>query len=240
MTPRPTFLPPIPGLYRRDPEHTYYLQLPGGGEHRFRTSITGVLSCLKSAYAMERIEATRSEWEPRGNTTHLALECLLQGRLEPLQQLAAGDYADWVVPLISHPRWDAVQVIASERPTCCLRRDVSGTFDCAYLDPSLPLPADRPPGVTGPVRVLADLKTLSAAGSTYSTAAQLGGYMALEATHGHHYDYGQTIWARPGRTTFSPIYSRSECLQAWALAWAVFRAGGFPPPAPPEPGRVWL
>ena len=65
------------------------------------------------------------------------------------------------------------------------------------------------------LRILADLKTLSEHGATYSTAAQLGGYMALEATHGVWYDAGQTIWARPGQTTFSPLYSREECLHAW-------------------------
>jgi hypothetical protein len=102
-------------------------------------------------------------------------------------------------------------VIASERPTCCLRRRVGGTFDTAYIDES-----DR--------RILADLKSLGENGSTYDTRAQIGGYMALEATWGNHYDAGQTIWARPGQTTFSPLYSRQECLLAWAGAWATWRA----------------
>jgi hypothetical protein len=60
--------------------------------------------------------------------------------------------------------------------------------------------------------------------STYCTRAQLGGYMALEATHGIYYDHGQTVWARPGKTVFSPLYSRAECLLAWAGAWATWRA----------------
>jgi hypothetical protein len=226
MSPTP-WIPPIPGLHRRDPEHRYWL-----GEVEFPVSVTGVLSCQKSAYAMERIEATRETWEPRGNQTHRALELFLglccpggdgAGAAE-LQELAAGDHADWIGPLITHPRWDQVQVIASERPTCCLRRRVAGTFDCAYVDATLPTP-ERPSWASGgPPRVLADLKTLGEAGSTYSTAAQLGAYMALEATHGLWYDYGQTIWARPGKATFSPLYSRSGCLLAWAGAWATWRA----------------
>lgn len=203
-----TFLPPIPGLRRHDPEHRYVLERPDQPLHVFPISVTGVLAQGKSAFAMERIEATRSVWEPRGNTVHLALECLLQGRLEEFAKVAAGDYSDWVIPLSSHTRWLDVEVIASERPTCCTRRNVSGTYDCGFLERS-----------TGR-RVLADLKTLSENGATYSTAAQLGGYMALEATHGVHYDAGQTIWARPGSTVFSPLYSRSECLHAWSLAWA--------------------
>jgi hypothetical protein len=44
--------------------------------------------------------------------------------------------------------------------------------------------------------------------------------MALEAIWGVHYDAGQTIWARPGETRFSPLYSREECMAAWAAAWA--------------------
>jgi hypothetical protein len=221
------WLPPIPGLHRRDPEHRYWL-----GEVEFPVSVTGVLSVHKSPYALGRIEATRATWEPRGNQTHRALELFL-GLRRPgndgagaaeLQELEAGDYRDWIKPLITDPRWDLVEVIASERPTCCLRRRVAGTFDFAYVDDTLPTPQRPPWASEGPPRVLADLKTLGEAGSTYSTAAQLGGYMALEATHGLWYDYGQTLWARPGRTAFSPLYSRSKCLLAWAGAWAAWRA----------------
>jgi hypothetical protein len=217
MTP---WLPPIPGLHRRDPEHRYWL-----GDVEFPISVTGVLACLKSAYAMERIEATRSSWEARGNTAHRALELMMlttKGAPRTIEQvrhdiaelgrLAIGDYRDWVQPLLAHDRWGHLKVIASERPTCCTTRRVAGTYDTAYLDE-----AGR--------RVLADLKSLgSAEASTYSTAAQLGGYMALEATHGVLYDAGQTIWCRPGSTTFSPLYSRAECLLAWAGAWATWRA----------------
>lgn len=79
-------------------------------------------------------------------------------------------------------------MIASERPTCCLIRNLAGTYDTGYIQQ-----ADG-------LRVLADLKTLSRPGSgSYCTRAQLGGYMALEATWGVHYEAGQTIWARPGR-----------------------------------------
>jgi len=215
-----TWLPPIPGLHRRDPEHRYWL-----GEVEFPVSVTGVTG-VKSDYAMDRIEATRATWEPRGNSCHSALELFLlsgamvgqpttgipfRAALDELQELADGDHAAWIQPLITHDRWHSLQVIASERPTCCLKRRVAGTFDTAYIDES-----GR--------RILADLKSLGENGSTYSTAAQLGGYMALEATHGHWYDYGQTIWARPGSTTFSPLYSRAECLLAWAGAWATWKA----------------
>jgi hypothetical protein len=185
----------------------------------FPISVTGVLGVLKSDFAMDRIETTRATWEPRGNSCHLGLEVFL--RLDrhgndgadayEMEELCAGPYADWIQPLITHDRWSQVQPIASERATCCLRRGVAGTFDVAYIDEQ-----GR--------RILADLKSLGENGSTYSTAAQLGGYMALEATWGHLYDAGQTIWCRPGSTTFSPLYSLSECRMAWAGAWATWKA----------------
>ena len=216
MTTPTAWLPPIPGLHRRDPEHRYWL-----GEIEFPVSVTGVLGCLKSPFAMERITATRAVWEPRGNTAHRAMELFLglffspdgwsAERSNELRELVEGDYADWVVPLLGHDRWPQLQVMASERPTCCVKRRVAGTYDTAYINES-------------GWRVIADLKSLGENGSTYCTRAQLGGYMALEATHGVLYEAGQTIWCRPGQTTFSPLYSRSECLLAWAGAWATWRA----------------
>ena len=216
MTTPTAWLPPIPGLHRRDPEHRYWL-----GQIEFPVSVTGVLGCLKSEFAMQRIMSTRAVWEPRGNSAHRALELFLglffspdgwsAERSNELRELVEGEYADWVVPLLGHDRWPHLQVMASERGTCCVRRGVAGTYDTAYIDE-----AGR--------RVIADLKSLSENGSTYCTRAQLGGYMALEATHGVLYEAGQTIWCRPGQTTFSPLYSRSECLLAWAGAWATWRA----------------
>ena len=212
------WLPPIPGLHRRDPEHLYWL-----GDVEFPVSVTGVLSVLKSDYAMDRIEATRATWEPRGISCHRALELhLLLEHSSPwpggladeaaeMVELMQGDYIHWIAPLVTHDRWHKVQVIASERPTCCLKRRVAGTCDLAYIDEQ-----GR--------RSLADLKSLGENGSTYSTAAQLGGYMALEATWGNLYDAGQTIWCRPGSTTFSPYYSVEEMRMAWAGAWATWKA----------------
>jgi hypothetical protein len=294
-----TWLPPIPGLHRRDPEHRYWL-----GDVEFPVSVTGVLSVLKSDFAMDRIEATRATWEPRGNSCHRALELMMlttKGAPRTIEQvrhdiaelgaLAIGDYSDWVQPLLDHDRWNQVQVIASERATACLKRRVAGTFDLAFIDPALPPSPLRPDWVSGPARVLADLKSLAGAvakwrrlgsrdwselaevpadtaavqlagglveiraahssawvplmpappflehagddaelkvskPSTYSTAAQLGGYHTLEhhGPAGNWYDYGQTIWARPGQATFSPLYSVEEMRMAWAGAWATWKA----------------
>lgn len=210
-----TWIPPIAGLERRDPEHRYWL-----GDVQFPISVTAVLQVLKSSYALERIEASRATWAPRGTETHRAMELYVLLRFrssalapklqQELEQLTNGDHEPWIEPLINSPQWDQITPIASERPTCCLRRRVAGTYDLAY---------DAPQG-----RILADLKSLGTpAAASYCTRAQLGGYMALEATWGHHYDYGQTIWARPGQACWGRLYSRRECLIAWAAAWTRWR-----------------
>jgi hypothetical protein len=232
-----TWLPPIPNLIRRDPDHRYFLN-----DTPFPVSITGVLRIEKSDFAMARIQATQHIWQPRGTETHRAMELHILSRVAPqldseqescsdladlvseLDTLRHGEHSSWIEPLIAHPRWHLITPIASERATCCITRRIAGTYDLAYTDPKLPPSPDRPSSITGPAIVLADLKTLGTIETnTYCTRPQLGGYMALEATHGHWYDYGQTIWARPGATTFSPLYSRRECLLKWAAVWTRYQ-----------------
>jgi len=217
-----TWLEPIPGLWREEPAHRYWL-----GEHLFPVSITGVLAHGLDAAAREAIAASRAVWEPRGTAVHAALErysqvCFRDGE-SPGQALLAVEaltghhrYRDWILPLLQLPLWDEVQVIASERLTCCLTRNVAGAFDGAYISQALSERRGQQ------VRVLYDLKTLSAHGRPYSTAAQLGGYMALEAAQGQHYELGQTIWSRPGEASVSAFYSREQCLAAWAAAWSSY------------------
>jgi len=190
-------------------------------------SITGVLAHGLDDAAREAIAASRAVWEPRGTAVHAALErysqvCFRDGESpgQALQAVAAvaghHRYRDWILPLLQLPLWDEVAVIASERLTCCLERNVAGAFDGAYVSPALSERRGQQ------VRVLYDLKTLSAHGRPYSTAAQLGGYMALEASHGIHYQLGQTIWSRPGEASVSAFYSREQCLAAWAAAWSSY------------------
>jgi hypothetical protein len=188
-------------------------------------SITGVLAHGLSETAKRAIEAKRPIWEPRGTTVHAALEHYSQARflvgktasdalLEAETLPGHHPYRDWILPLLQLPLWEEVEVIASERLTCCLARNVAGAFDGAYVSPALSERHGQP------VRVLYDLKTLSAHGRPYSTAAQLGGYMVLEAAQGNHYELGQTIWSKPGEAFTSTFYSREQCLSAWAAAWS--------------------
>ncbi|MGL6133947.1 MAG: hypothetical protein ACRC1L_07145, partial [Prochlorococcaceae cyanobacterium] len=214
------WLEPISGLWREEPAHRYWL-----GEHLFPVSITAVLAHGLDAMARKAIAASRPIWEPRGTAVHAALERYSQVRFRcgdsPERALLAAEelpghhrYRDWILPLLQLPHWEEVEVIASERLTCCLARNVAGAFDGAYSSPALSERRGHE------VRVLYDLKTLSARGRPYSTAAQLGGYMALEAAQGNHYQLGQTIWSKPGEASLSAFYSREQCLAAWAAAWS--------------------
>jgi hypothetical protein len=222
------WLEPVPGLWRDEAEHRYWL-----GEHLFPVSITGVLAHGLSDTARKAIAASRPVWEPRGVAVHAALERYSRTRFlageSPEQARRAvaalprhGEYREWIEPLLALPLWDEVAVIASERLTCCTSRNVAGAFDGAYVSPALSERRGRE------VRVLYDLKTLSATGRPYSTAAQLGGYMVLEAAQGHHVELGQTIWSRPGQAFTSPFYGREECLAAWAAAWTRYCSAARP------------
>ena len=164
VTTTSTWLDPIPGLWRDEEAHRYWL-----GDHLFPVSITGVLAHGLSETAKRAIEAKRPIWEPRGTTVHAALEHYSQARFlvgksasEALLDAEAmpghHQYRDWILPLLQLPLWDDVEVIASERLTCCLTRNIAGAFDGAYVSPALSERHGQP------VRVLYDLKTLSAHG----------------------------------------------------------------------------
>ena len=155
-----TWLDPIPGLWRDEAAHRYWL-----GDHLFPVSITGVLAHGLSDYAKRSIEAKRSIWEPRGTTVHAALEHYSQARflagkstrealLDAETLCGHHQYRDWILPLLQLPLWDEVEVIASERLSCCLIRNVAGAFDGAYVSRALSERRGHE------VRVLYDLKTL--------------------------------------------------------------------------------
>ena len=227
------WIDPIPGLWREEESHRYWLD-----EHLFPVSITGVLAHRLSGTAKRAIEAKRSIWEPRGLAVHAALEHYSQARflvgMNPEEALLCVEelpdhhsYRDWILPLLQLPLWDGVEVIASERLTCCADRNLAGAFDGAYLARRPAAAADSGEGARE-LRVLYDLKTLSAHGRPYSTAAQLGGYMVLEAAQGNHYDAGQTIWSKPGGAWVSGFYSREDCLAAWAGAWSRYSSATRP------------
>ncbi|MEB3320141.1 MAG: hypothetical protein VKI63_04290 [Cyanobium sp.] len=203
------WIAPLEGL-ERDHQHRYRL-----GDHTFRTSITGVLASQKGAYARQRIEDTREQWEDRGNTCHRALELAATcPGWHPDDWPHCWRWIDWIEPLLAHELWSQGALIASEMGVYSLALDLAGTFDGAIAFPS--------PG-GGWRQILFDLKSQgNAKASTYDTRPQLGGYITLAAEHGLHFDGAATIWARPGRCTVK-LHERDECLTAWAAAWSSYQ-----------------
>jgi hypothetical protein len=197
---------PFPELERR-PGHRYRVN-----GHVFAASVTGVLAIKKNQLAMERIEATRHEWEPRGVQCHRALElAATEPGWHPDHHPDCWPWIDWIWPLLTHPIWDEVEVIASEMGVYSLREDVVGTFDGAWKARA-----------TGR-RLLFDLKTQSRTDSSkYDTRPQLGGYLTLATEHGLAFDGAATLWCRPGRTRVV-LHDASECVEAWEAALADYR-----------------
>lgn len=216
-----TWLQPIPGLRLRHSDHTYWL-----GDHLFPISTTGVLSHGKSAFAMERINSTKDEWAPRGTSIHKSLELHLWGNHHPdgdqgaaAAAIAAPEfdpYREWIDPLLSHPLWDEVTVIATEMALCSRRLNIAGTFDGAFLV-----------NATGQ-RTLFDLKSQKRADAgPYCTKAQLGCYMAMAAEQGISFDRGLTVWSRPGKARLQ-AHTAKECITAWEAAWEAYSAEHLP------------
>lgn len=197
-------LDPIPGLVFDPDLHRYALN----GQW-LCTSVTKVVSDL-TPHARAHIEATRHEWEPRGNTCHAALEAALLGH----DGADHGDYAEIIQPLLDHAIWQGCTVLAVEYRLCDERKSLGGSFDFLIR--------------TGKGKVvLGDLKTVGKAPAIDSrkpATAQLGAYLALLIDH-HPFltvDSCCTVVAGPGRTRLIP-QDPDLCLGAWVDAWDAYQ-----------------
>ena len=170
-------------------------------------SVTNILQVKKSARALAAIDKTKHIWAPRGTYVHGQLETHLaglRGLPEDWAQNYDGEYAEWVVPMLSYPLWEHFEPIALEYRVCDLRRSIGGSLDVLGWDHL----TDR--------MCLVDLKTLGKRGSTYDTDPQLGGYLSMLIDH-HKLlvDECLTVWASPGECHLGPTQPPDRCLQAW-------------------------
>ena len=215
---RSGWLEKVPNL-RRDQSHRYWL-----GNEVIGVSTTGVCGYGMSDFKRRNIEATRYVWEPRGVNTHLALQLDLEARFHPSyaarrraveERLTLGaqlePYADHIAPLVTHPLWDEVEVVATEFMLASRAKNVAGTFDGAYRVED----ATKPDGYCW---TIFDLKTQSKGGKPYSVRSQLGCYISLASDLGLRFDKALAIWSRPGEAKLQP-YTAEECLEAWGKTW---------------------
>jgi len=197
-------LPPIPDLQFFPDIHRYRFQ----GQW-ISHSITTVVN-QKSPEQMKRIEASRGDWEPRGNTVHACLEnFLLHG--DPGDP---GAYDEWVGPLVEHTIWKIWRPVAVEHRLVDPRHSIAGSFDC--------LLQHRENGQL----LLADLKTQSSEHSKpRDVSPQLGGYLNLIDLNYPHLAgqivRGIAIWARPGSTSVT-TYDAATCIDNYLAARSLF------------------
>ena len=131
------------------PQHRYWLD-----DHLFPVSITGVLAGGQVQLRPRphrgqpcRLGAARQHLSPGPGASFLTGR-FRPGVSAPSDEHGPGNtpsgaevdfdaYREWIEPLDRPRALEAVEVIASERPTCCLVRNVAGTYDTAYIDPHL-------------------------------------------------------------------------------------------------------
>jgi hypothetical protein len=199
---RVKWLKPLPIDF--DPEAHQYTWTPTG--EVMSHSVTTILRAGKDPRTLQIFEDTKHIWAPRGTYVHSCLEQFLQGR--PAEELMGGPYDDWVKPLLEYPLWETFEPIALEYSVCDLRRNIGGSLDVLGWDHLLD------------VMVLLDLKTLGRSSRTYSTHAQLGGYLSMLIDH-HKLvvDECLTMWASKGEAHLGDRQSPTECLEKWEDAY---------------------
>ena len=199
-------LQPIPGLTFHPEIHRYRYQ-----GRWISHSITTVVND-KTPAQMARIMASKSEWEPRGNTVHQCLETFLSTG-EPGDP---GDYYEWVLPLINHTMWKTWKAVAVEHRLVDDRHSIAGSFDALLQNQK-----------DGRL-VLADLKTQSSRHSKpRDISPQLGGYMNLiDLCHPElagKIERGIAIWARPGECGIT-TFEAPACIETYLAARHAFLA----------------
>jgi len=197
-------LKPLP--IRFDAAAHKYQWVPTGEWLAF--SVTGIKSAGMTETQRLAFVKTRHIWEPRGCGVHAALESFL---LKEPQ--GPTDYSEWIEPLLDHPFWDRVEPIAVEYRLCDLANSIGGSCDCLLRD-----------RMTGKY-LLCDLKTQgNILASTYSTDAQMGGYLSMFQQHHPAIAVAEciTIWSRPGRAFITRVRSKN-CLKAWNHTLAEFK-----------------
>lgn len=199
-------LRPIDGLEFFPDAHAYKFQ-----DQWIRNSVTQVLSFDMSDEARANIEATRHDWEPRGNHLHLCLDQWLSGAalVDP------APYGEWWDPLEACWLWKDAQTLGTEVRLVDPKKSLAGSTDFLIK--------------TGKGNiVLGDLKTVSSIESMKRRKPadeQLGAYlMMLNRLYPHvMVDRCVTLVSAPGQCRV--ISSEPDvCAMKWLDAWDKWQA----------------
>jgi len=219
-------LKPLP--IKRDEERHQYFNTDTNQWLSYST--TGVCNELTEE-AKENIEKYRFMWQPRGETVH---ECLQESMLGS-GEIKAGEYWDWVEPLLSHELFTHFEPMAVELMMSIPDKSVGGQLDLLGYDTK-----------TKQIRLI-DLKTkgkysydIKKRGKDgmiyiedlkmywkepYLTDKQLGCYVEmLKINYDIVPDVCNTIWAYEGRCILNNDQPTERCREAWQGAWEKFEA----------------
>jgi len=219
-------LKPLP--IKRDEERHQYFNTETNQWLSYST--TGVCNELTEE-AKENIEKYRFMWQPRGETVH---ECLQESMLGS-GEIKAGEYWDWVEPLLSHELFTHFEPMAVELMMSIPDKSVGGQLDLLGYDTK-----------TKQIRLI-DLKTkgkysydIKKRGKDgmiyikdldmywkepYLTDKQLGCYVEmLKINYDIVPDVCNTIWAYEGRCILNNDQPTERCREAWQGAWEKFEA----------------
>jgi len=219
-------LKPLP--IKRDEERHQYFNTETNQWLSYST--TGVCNELTEE-AKENIEKYRFMWQPRGETVH---ECLQESMLGS-GEIKAGEYWDWVEPLLSHELFTHFEPMAVELMMSIPDKSVGGQLDLLGYDTK-----------TKQIRLI-DLKTkgkysydIKKRGKDgmiyiedlkmywkepYLTDKQLGCYVEmLKINYDIVPDVCNTIWAYEGRCILNNDQPTERCREAWQEAWEKFEA----------------
>ena len=181
--------------------------------------------------AKENIEKYRLTWQPRGETVH---ECLQESMLGN-GEIKAGEYWDWVEPLLSHELFTHFEPMAVELMMSIPDKSVGGQLDLLGYDTK-----------TKQIRLI-DLKTKGKYSydikkrkkdgllylkdmdmywkEPYLTDKQLGCYVQmLKINYNIVPDVCNTIWAYEGKCILNNDQPTERCEAAWQEAWEKFEA----------------
>ena len=185
--------------------------------HRYRYhdqwlqhSPTKALSWDMDPAVKQRIEATRAQWEPRGNTTHAAAEAVLLGQTVE----DAGKWQPWVDAVKTQWLLCESEPVAVEYNVCDPIRSVGGRFDCLLK-------------YEGKV-ILADVKSVSsdrAVAARKPATAQLGAYASMLLLHHHELtiDRVATVVIGPGDSKVI-FGDTADAMDAWEESWGRYQA----------------
>ncbi len=219
-------LKPLP--IKRDEDRHQYINIET--QQWMSYSTTEVCNELTEE-AKENIEKYRAVWQPGGETVH---ECLQESMLGS-GEIKAGDYWDWVEPLLSHELFTHFEPMAVELMMSIPDKSVGGQLDLLGYDTK-----------TKQIRLI-DLKTKGKYSydikkrkkdgliyledmdmywkEPYLTDKQLGCYVQmLKINYDIVPDVCNTIWAYEGKCILNNDQPTERCEAAWQEAWEKFEA----------------